>query len=448
MVGNTRAVDPMEATGEMNLRQNGRGTPIWLIIVLLVLSSLLNLHQSRFSLWKTENPIDDRTNLTHFMRMRAKNESESLEIKSDPQYLEPTNRKSEPQIQTPEPTKTNASERLGVILWSEGRSATGSLADTVVFQARWKFCNRNKEGFKPPWIGCHKPQLQCLKGQKYYYYRYEISPTVLDRTALKLCMKKKELFLHVKPWHVTGTWYDGRVFRGKRQIPEGIEMAAEDIEPIKSADSFFAAAASAGFGTVIVSVRENVLARMVSFFEEQYNHVENVTKGLKGTFAEEAETFFMEGPRKAKRKRWPHFGDTMSDGALVSKMAAELRLFAEGVRAAEESGFNIIKFMFEEVTKDLCRSSNRFFAELGREIESQNDCVPEVTHRGVLKNKTEKTLTDRVGLTVATNWKAQLSGTKHEWMLGLSNFEGTEKDFLESWREDCPLLVEVMTKYI
>lgn len=113
----------------------------------------------------------------------------------------------------------------GAILLSYGRSATDTIAETVVKSSSLSFCHGIKE----------------------YYKR---GAGTISRESMNACMerhgKNGGVFIHVKPWHIIN--------------PRGASWVTPEW--------FFDTAHKLGFTQVITSFRDNQLAREVSSFEQ------------------------------------------------------------------------------------------------------------------------------------------------------------------------------------
>eukprot|EP00931_Biecheleriopsis_adriatica_P111672 TRINITY_DN860_c1_g1_i1.p1 TRINITY_DN860_c1_g1~~TRINITY_DN860_c1_g1_i1.p1 ORF type:complete len:366 (-),score=55.74 TRINITY_DN860_c1_g1_i1:60-1157(-) len=119
--------------------------------------------------------------------------------------------------------QTNAAGQ-GILLWSEGRSASGSFMFTLQQTTGFEFCNENKESFN-------------------------VKDSTLSFESLERCIQKGQLLAHVKPEHLT---------RSKSVL--------------RTPEAFMDAAFRAGFKMLITNFRENQLARDVSSFELAASH--------------------------------------------------------------------------------------------------------------------------------------------------------------------------------
>lgn len=109
----------------------------------------------------------------------------------------------------------------GILMWALGKSATDYFAKSLVKTAGWKFCNGDKESFKPALAnGKALPRL--------------------NPTNLRNCLVRGERLAHIKPEH----------------IKHG------DLE--HTPDGFFQAAADAGWTVVVALHRENSFSRQLS----------------------------------------------------------------------------------------------------------------------------------------------------------------------------------------
>eukprot|EP00931_Biecheleriopsis_adriatica_P046811 TRINITY_DN2692_c0_g1_i2.p1 TRINITY_DN2692_c0_g1~~TRINITY_DN2692_c0_g1_i2.p1 ORF type:complete len:352 (+),score=48.45 TRINITY_DN2692_c0_g1_i2:74-1129(+) len=129
--------------------------------------------------------------------------------------------------------QTNTSGQ-GILLWSEGRSASDSLMKTLQRTTGLEFCNGHEESFK----GGNNPVNVTLSFE-----------------SLQRCIQKGELLMHVKPSHLT-----------------------TKTSMLRTPEAFFDAAFRAGFKLAIANFRENQLARDVSSFEQDLKRHENNTE--------------------------------------------------------------------------------------------------------------------------------------------------------------------------
>eukprot|EP00438_Fugacium_kawagutii_P017038 Skav207832 [mRNA] locus=scaffold3131:173863:174810:- [translate_table: standard] len=108
----------------------------------------------------------------------------------------------------------------GLIMWSFGRSGTGSFMQSLANTSGLKFCHGSKESFNR-----------------------NLGQPALTSKSLQECMDRGEPLTHLKPEHLTGR-----------------------NSTLRSPHEFFGAAYKAGFRTVVASFRENQLTRDVSSY--------------------------------------------------------------------------------------------------------------------------------------------------------------------------------------
>ena len=112
----------------------------------------------------------------------------------------------------------------GVAIWSLGRCATGTFADSVKESAGLVYCNNRKEGFG--FVG--------------------LSPDQLERCLARAARRRTSALTHVKPQHLV--------------IPQS---------RLRTPEAFARALKAAGFHGVVTIRRQNHLARLVSSFENR-----------------------------------------------------------------------------------------------------------------------------------------------------------------------------------
>lgn len=108
----------------------------------------------------------------------------------------------------------------GLIMWSFGRSGTGSFMQSLAKTSGLKFCHDKKESFNR-----------------------NLGQPALTAKTLQECMDRGERLTHLKPEHLMGR-----------------------NSTLRSPRDFFSAAYNAGFRTVVAGFRENQLARDVSSY--------------------------------------------------------------------------------------------------------------------------------------------------------------------------------------
>ena len=292
-----------------------------------------------------------------------------------------THTKIQKQQQQQQQHEFDRTVRPGVILWAHGRSATDTLAQMVVSNSDhfYSYCNGIKEGFKNKRVP-------------------------LNYKSLRRCFKKGNFFTHIKPYHLTHARATDKSCRNKKSSKEqGVSNTPGDCVNLNDTDSFFPAASRAGFGTVLTSFRENVLAMMVSSYEL--------------------------GERNRKRRRQP---SKMFDFKL-SYIEQKRRVYDKGLEAAAREGFLVEELSFHEITTDTCGAVSQFFSLMADhsavtrfERRKERTCKKFVSpHVKSSQGQRGKTLGQRVGVRTAREIERMLRGSGHEWMLDLQAINPT-----------------------
>lgn len=233
-----------------------------------------------------------------------------------------------------------------VLLLSYGRSATDTIAHTIVKSTELSYCMIKE------------------------YYGHGRKPSL---PSLRDCFNSKihsgGAFVHVKPEHIDnkGTFHSPR--------------------------EFMQAAHSVGFSVVIVSFRDNQLARSVSSFEmSAYNkkHIE------------------IAGAKKFKEE------------GLIRGFEKMILLFNRCVQSAKDAGFRILRTKFTEIVSDVCNVSKRLALESG----CRSDKFHCIEANGHMKTSHRSSpLPRRIGKLGFENVEKQLNSTPYEWMLDLDAME-------------------------
>ncbi|KAJ1462897.1 hypothetical protein M885DRAFT_455407 [Pelagophyceae sp. CCMP2097] len=273
-----------------------------------------------------------------------------------------------------------ASANASCVLWALGRSATGTFADTLAASARFRYCNKRKEGFSAVGVSAQKLE-RCARGP------------AGGAAARPGGARPRARLTHVKPQHLV--------------IPQST---------LRTPEAFMAAAAAAGFELVVVIRRQNHLARLVSSFENRVSGW-----GLSGVGAPDAAA------------------QSASDAAAQSKLDARAAAFfvttirtmqweaaflQRGVDAARRSGLTVLELDFEAVARGCCGAVRAVVAQLRLlegAAEARGDavpCVPLISH--VASSRRDRTLEGRVGGAAALHIQAELAETPYAWMLDLT----------------------------
>ena len=254
----------------------------------------------------------------------------------------------------------SSGEPRGVLVWSLGRCATGSFADSVKASAGLSYCNNRKEGFG-------------FAG---------LSEDALKKCAARARRRGTAAMTHVKPQHLV-------IDRSALATPE----------------VFFAAVEAAGFRGVIVVRRQNHLARLVSSFE---NRIVEWGYG-KGAASREDAT--------VQKRALKFFADP------IRVMEWEAAILERGAAEAKRLGLDVVELDFVDVVAHVCGAVatvlDRF--DLGRYAGPDGaeapPCVEEVSHMGGSRRHAD--LAGRVGPDAAAHVEARLRNTPYAWMLDL-----------------------------
>lgn len=262
-------------------------------------------------------------------------------------------------------------KRKGILLFSEGRSATTSISNTLVNSniTSLSFCNGHKESFilNPP---TRKRLDRCFHGRN-----------------------NDIVYAHVKPIHI-----------------KNYEKAIEVIKFINNAHA-------AGFGFIIVNKRQNALARAISSAELKY---ESLVRESSRAANKQKELFLQMESRFSKPSNLISFIET-------NYVAIEL-----GRMRAQVLGMALLEFDFVDLIQNLCSVSEKItflMSEIGyiRKADLNNVKCTEVKAKSFKSNQHRtKTLAERVGTKSARILTDFFSETPYSWMLNLSATEWPE----------------------
>ena len=243
---------------------------------------------------------------------------------------------------------SSQTECVPTILLSPGRTATDTISHTATSSSSLKYCGM-KEAFK-------------------------MRPATVEK--LNSCVRSTPaVYIHVKPEHILV----GRRF-GQRYLT--------------SPEAFFTAARAAGIQLVVISFRDNQLAREVSSFEMKQRK---------------------PGTPKFERNARERFIDVNMTDSFRKKVED----YNRAVRAAKAANFprGILHITFNEIVHDVCGTTKKVLRRACPRADNQQQCQERNGHTD--KSHHERTLTGRVGATAAANLRSQLLGTEYEWMLDL-----------------------------
>uniref|UniRef100_A0A7S2SV38 Uncharacterized protein n=1 Tax=Rhizochromulina marina TaxID=1034831 RepID=A0A7S2SV38_9STRA len=255
----------------------------------------------------------------------------------------------------------------GAILLSFGRSATDTLAETVISSSSFQFCQGTKEYFKDGGPAHGSPSADKLKSCMRWYG------------------KSGGVFIHVKPWHIILAQKEGR---------------------LSDPESFFRVAKAAGFSQVVASFRDNQLAREVSSYEQSVHYI--------------------KGKTKVAHKGEEHF----SGHNIVEAFRKDVSKYNRCVNAAHNAGLPLLFFDFDYVTHNLCAATKQIVQASVASIRDANrgsggcatpsftKCHEIIGHTTISHRK--RSLSGRIGKEAAEYVTEQLTGTEFEWMLNLS----------------------------
>lgn len=177
-------------------------------------------------------------------------------------------------------------------MWALGKSATDYYAKSVIETANWKFCNGDKESFKPG--AAHGRGLPLLNAKN-----------------LRACVERNQPFAHIKPEHL------------KHGQPD---FADPEV--------FFQAVFDAGWTVVVALQRENSFARQLSGINWRLGHVRD-PKLREHQFI----------------RHFCHMGDV-----ITGQYEPERKIMTAGIRAALKAGLKVLYLSYADVTIDPCGS--------------------------------------------------------------------------------------------
>lgn len=255
-----------------------------------------------------------------------------------------------------------STELPGLVMWSYGRSATGSFMKSLQKTTGLSFCNGEKESFF-----------------------FEKTKQRLTSSALKTCMHRSQRLTHVKPYHLVTVDSD-----------------------LRTPHDFFNAAYEAGYRIVVASFRENQLARDVSSYKNDWQFI-NVSRAIAAAGGIE---------------NWARHRLEMDQAnrSLIERYEADRKFYNLGVKAAKELGFTVVACNFADMVVDMCQCVRLALQTLPDQNASKCSEL-EVHEGGASRNDT---LESSVPPTVAAEIRKSLLGTKYEWMLDLEAMDWPE----------------------
>eukprot|EP00435_Cladocopium_sp_Y103_P016715 s832_g4.t1 len=248
-----------------------------------------------------------------------------------------------------------STELPGLVMWSYGRSATGSFMKSLQKTTGLSFCNGEKESFF-----------------------FEKTKQRLTSSALKTCMQRGQRLTHVKPYHLVTVDSD-----------------------LRTPHDFFNAAYEAGYRIVVASFRENQLARDVSSYRNDYNWF-NVSRA----------SALAGGIDNWARRRLEM---DQPNRSLIERYEDARKFYNLGVTAAKELGFTVVACNFADMVVDMCECVRLALKTLPDQNASKCNEL-EIHEGGASRNDT---LESSIPATVAAEIRKSLLGTKYEWMLDL-----------------------------
>lgn len=267
-------------------------------------------------------------------------------------------------------------DRKGIILFSEGRSATLSISDSFVSSnLNVKYCFDRKESFR--------------------------TKKVTDST-LSSCFAKEAagnnsiMFTHIKPGHI------------------------ETVHNLKftTVINFINSAYTAGFNVLVANRRDNALAREISSFELFEKNL--LAKVKMGNFSARL---------KYEKRAFNHFNDRGLRG-WHERFQRSFAIMELAKYRAKGIGMSVVSTDFVELVHEPCAVSRRIGEALLHEqfintsTLAQLSCVASALHTS---SNSQFSLEDRIGYFAAKILRENMVGTQYEWMLNLSR---------STWPED------------
>eukprot|EP00438_Fugacium_kawagutii_P003722 Skav208146 [mRNA] locus=scaffold235:241234:243502:- [translate_table: standard] len=275
----------------------------------------------------------------------------------------------------------------GLIMWSYGRSATGSFMESFKKSSGMSYCNGKKdwlvfgasEEIDDGWVD-NPVNLQIHEG----FNRHRVLENrPLTSLALQNCMRWGERLLHMQPVQLEGK--EARL----RSAAEG-QLKKDDLA--KHDDSFYQ--------RISLGLDRNV--SLIQYYEESRR---NYTLGVKAA----------------------------QDGAERIKSLADRTAYAYAIIIHElmEVGFTIVPCNFADLVKDMCACVRPALATL---TEKSSGCEERTIH----DENADKEITLETFLSEenVAKIRASLKGTAYEWML---NLKATD------WPKDVPPPIPVPT---
>ena len=282
------------------------------------------------------------------------------------------------------PQRLDGSGCMPTLLLSPGRSATDTICGTLV--------KNSKNGFKY----CHEKET--FKN---------VAPT---EALLRGCVRAAEKhgnassYVHVKPEHISvglkSTHQKPKRAKQSKRVggpPSRGRLSSSGSwssgKKLTTPEEFFLAARAAGYKLVVISFRENQLAREVSSFERS-------TANKSAEKAEvEAKIRFVDRDLKAL------FGHLVEG-------------YNRAVKAAKWANFEggLLAISFDEIVSDVCRATRRI-VERACIGQASMSCQEHLGHMD--KSHHNRNLVGRVGSVAANSIITQLTSSEYEWMLDL-----------------------------
>jgi hypothetical protein len=283
------------------------------------------------------------------------------------------------------PQRLDGSGCMPMLLLSPGRSATDTICGTLV--------KNSKNGFKY----CHEKET----------FKKKIPTEALLRDCVRGAEKhgNASSYVHVKPEHIS------MGLKSTHQKPKRAKQSKRAEKPpsrgrlsssgswssgkkLTTPEEFFLAAKAAGYRLVVISFRENQLAREVSSFER-------ATANKPAAEAEvQAKIRFIDRDLRA-------FFRHLVEG------------YNRAVKAAKSANFEggLLAISFDEIVSDVCRTARRIAERACTGQATTMSCQEHLGHTD--KSHHDRTLVGRVGPVAAKSIITQLTSSEYEWMLDL-----------------------------
>jgi len=211
----------------------------------------------------------------------------------------------------------------------------------------------------------------------------------LTAQALKNCMQKQELLMHVKPLHLM-----------------------QSNSALRTPEAFFKACALAGYIVVVAVHRDNELAHELS-------QVDLICRREHEEMAERVKC-----AHDLCEKRFCHKRGKVD---MLTEWDQEYRFWRRGVRIAKANGLHVLNFTFAEVTADACgtvKQVTQVLSQAAKKKYKSPECKPTGDPWHASASLHDISAVGRMGQTAHRCLEKMIEESKdpgkYTWMLDLS----------------------------